>query len=146
MLIGFVLLVGHPLWFPGGPSGSRAAHQPQDCQDPRPHDPAVAAGAGGSGDRLLSRKGAKSHTRPAKRDETQNADAAPVSILPMEIQVGDRFSDAEGEWEVVGHLATLHGAKTLRARVRRTDQPGAERHVTWPAHVRVEIRQGSSQE
>jgi hypothetical protein len=64
----------------------------------------------------------------------------------MEIQVGDRFIDEEGEWEVVSHPATLHGAKTLRARVRRTDQPGPERDVTWPAHVRVEIRRGPNQE
>jgi hypothetical protein len=63
----------------------------------------------------------------------------------MEIQIGDRFTDEEGEWEVVSHPAALHGAKSLRARVRRTEQPAAERDVTWPAHVRVEIRRGPSQ-
>jgi hypothetical protein len=95
----------------------------------------------------VGRKGAKSRTRPAKRDEAQNTDAATVSVLPMEIQVGDRFSDEEGEWEVVvSRPATLHGAKALRARVRRAEQPAAERDVTWPAHVRVEIRRRTSQE
>ena len=34
----------------------RAGHQPQDRQGPRPHDPAVAAGAGGSGDRVMDRR------------------------------------------------------------------------------------------
>jgi len=29
------------------------------------------------------------------------------------IQIGDRFTDEEGEWEVVSRPATLHGAKTL---------------------------------
>jgi len=53
---------------------------------------------------------------------------------------GDRFTDEEGEWEVVSHPTALHGAKSLRARVRRTEQPASERDVTWPAHVRVEIR------
>jgi hypothetical protein len=38
-------------------------------------NPAIAAGAGGSGHRV-SRKGAKPHKRPAKPSETQNADAA----------------------------------------------------------------------
>jgi hypothetical protein len=66
--------------------------------------------------------------------------AAAISILPMDIQIGDRFTDAAGEWEVVSHPATLHGAKSLRARVRRTGPPANERAVTWPAHVRVEIR------
>ena len=60
----------------------------------------------------------------------------------MEIQIGDRFIDEEGEWEVVSHSATLHGAKSLRARVRRLEQPATERDVTFPAHVRVEIPAG----
>jgi hypothetical protein len=58
----------------------------------------------------------------------------------MDIQVGDRFTDEEGEWEVVSHPATLHGAKSLRVRVRRAEPPADERDMTWPAHVRVEIR------
>jgi hypothetical protein len=74
--------------------------------------------------------------KPAKGTTT-------LSLLPLEIQVGDRFTDEEGEWEVVSHPATLHGAKSLRARVTRPGQPGAERDVTWPAHVRVEIRRSA---
>ena len=53
--------------------------------------------------------------------------------LPMETQIGDRFTDEEGEWEVVSHPVTLYGAKSLRARVRRTKQPAAGREVTWRA-------------
>jgi len=34
------------------PAVHRVGHQPQDRQSPRPHDPAVAAAAGGSGHRL----------------------------------------------------------------------------------------------
>ena len=41
---------------------------------------------------------------------------------------------------MVRHPAALHGAKSLRARVRRVEQPATERDVTWPAHVRVDIR------
>ena len=63
----------------------------------------------------------------------------------MEIQIGNRFTDEEGEWEVVSHPAALDGANSPRARVRRTEQPGIERDVTWPAHVRVEIQRGPSQ-
>jgi hypothetical protein len=37
----------------------------------------------------------------------------------MEIQVGDRLTDASFEWEVVTHSAALHGDKNLRARRRR---------------------------
>src|SRR6185295_5778429 len=34
----------------------RVGHQPQDRQGPRPDDPAVGAGAGGSGDRVMDRR------------------------------------------------------------------------------------------
>ena len=91
----------------------------------------------------MKRKHAKS---PRPRAKPGAVDGRTVSVLPMEIQAGDRFTDEEGEWEVVTHPATLHGAKSLRARVRRPGQPATERDVTWPAHVRVEIRRGNSRE
>jgi hypothetical protein len=88
----------------------------------------------------VSRKARKSRRRRGKNAEAKDGKAQSFSLLPMDIQMGDRFTDEEGEWEVVSHPATLHGAKSLRARVRRPGQPATERDVTWPAHVRVEIR------
>ena len=89
----------------------------------------------------MSRKARKSDKWRAAPTEAQaRGDTATVSVLPMDIQIGDRFTDEEGEWEVVSHPATLHGAKSLRARVKRTAPPADERDVTWPAHVKVEIR------
>ena len=93
----------------------------------------------------MSRKGAKPHKRPAKPDATQDAGAATVSVLPMEIQVGDRFTDHDFEWEVLTQPAVLHGGKSLRASTKRPGLPESERDMTWPAHVRVEIRRGHSQ-
>ena len=72
----------------------------------------------------------------------------PGPKLRSEADYSVRCSDpdsVEGEWEVMTHLATLHGAKSLLARVRRAGEPAVERDVTWPAHVRVEIRRGPSQ-
>jgi hypothetical protein len=89
----------------------------------------------------VKRKGVKAQQRHDKPEAVKGGDTH--SLLPMEIQIGDRFTDEEGEWEVVSHPATLHGAKSLRARVRRVEQPATERDVTWPAHVRVEIRRGT---
>jgi hypothetical protein len=93
----------------------------------------------------VKRKGARPRQRQVVPEAVQGGDNVTVSLLPMEVQIGDRFTDEEGEWEVVSHPATLHGAKTLRARVRRAGEPAIERDVTWPAHVRVEIRRGASQ-
>ena len=60
----------------------------------------------------------------------------------MEIQIGDRFTDHDFEWEVLTHPAVLHGAKSLRATVQRPGLPETEREMTFPAHVRVDIRRG----
>jgi hypothetical protein len=42
-----------------------------------------------------------------------------MSVLPMELQIGDRFTDQDFEWEVLTRPETLHGAKRLRARIQR---------------------------
>jgi hypothetical protein len=74
---------------------------------------------------------------------TAGAGTGTVSLLPMEIRIGDRFTDQEFEWEVLTRPAALHGGKSLRARIRRPGLPESERDMTWPAHERVEIRRGS---
>jgi hypothetical protein len=90
----------------------------------------------------VSRKGAKSHKRSV--GASASPDAATVSVLPMEIQIGDRLTDDDFEWEVLTRPAVLHGAKTLRARIQRPGLPESEREITWPAHVRIEIRRASA--
>jgi hypothetical protein len=50
----------------------------------------------------------------------------------MEIRVGDRLTDEQGEWEVDTHPASLHGGKSLHARLRKVGEPGIVRYVTWP--------------
>jgi hypothetical protein len=89
----------------------------------------------------VSRKSGKRRERPA---EAAPADGATVSLLPMEIQVGDRLMDQDLEWEVVTHPAVLHGGKSLRARIQRPGLPESEREITWSAHERVEVRRGTT--
>jgi hypothetical protein len=98
----------------------------------------------------VSRKGGKSHRRPAKppapdqSDQAtlplQSSDQATPPLLPMEIRIGDRFMDQDLEWEVVTRPASLHGGKSLRATVQRPGLPESEREITWAAHERVNIR------
>ena len=90
----------------------------------------------------MKRKSAESAPRPAKTRAAQGADTVTASMLPMEIQIGDRFTDHDFEWEVVTHPAALHGGKSLRARIQRPGLPETERDMTWPAHERVDIRRG----
>jgi hypothetical protein len=82
----------------------------------------------------VDRKAGKSHRRSAKptaRDQSdqtmlplQPRDRTTVARLPMEIQVGDRFTAEGFEWEVVSHPGALHGGKTLRPRGSTTWSTG----------------------
>ena len=81
----------------------------------------------------MKRKG-KTLSQPAAQN------AGTLSLLPMEIQIGDRFTDESFEWEVVTHPAAFLGGKSLRARIRRPGLPETEREMIWPAHVRVQVR------
>lgn len=91
----------------------------------------------------MKRKGGKRPQPHAKPETPKGADTATLSLLPMEIQIGDRFTDHGFEWEVLTHPAALHGGKSLRVRIERPSIPETEREVTWPAHERVEIRRSS---
>ena len=42
----------------------------------------------------------------------------------MQLQIGDRFIDATGEWEVVGRPYTTNSGKNAHVRVQRVNQPG----------------------
>jgi hypothetical protein len=73
----------------------------------------------------VKRKRVKSAQRPAKSRAVQTADSATAPMLPMEIKIGDRFTDHDDfEWEVLTHPVVLHGGKSLRARIGR---PGFQR-------------------
>ena len=86
----------------------------------------------------MKRRGVRPQQRRAKREAANGGDI--LSLLPMEIQIGDRFTDEGFEWHVMTHPAALHGGKSLRARVQRAGLPETERDMTWPAHGRVDIR------
>jgi hypothetical protein len=61
-------------------------------------------------------------------------------VLPLDLQVGDRFADETGEWEVVGRPFTTAGGKNAHARVRNVSQPGLTDLPTWGAHKKVRVR------
>jgi hypothetical protein len=88
----------------------------------------------------VKRKAAKREQPPGKAPASKEPAAGSASVLPMDLQVGDRFTAEGFEWEVLTHPTAMHGAKMLRARVVRPGVPETEREVTWPAHKRVTIR------
>jgi hypothetical protein len=75
--------------------------------------------------------------RPEKKREPAPPATSPV--LPVEFQVGDRFSDETGEWEVVSRPYTSAAGKTARVRVQRVGQPDVTDLRTWGAHERIAV-------
>ncbi len=64
----------------------------------------------------------------------------------MELQVGDRFSDETGEWEVVGppYSAAAEGSS---ARVSRGSTKTASAEVrSWDAFNRVNVKRATAEE
>jgi hypothetical protein len=88
----------------------------------------------------MKRKAAKATERPAKTRAPQEPEGESASVLPMDLQVGDRFTAEGFEWDVLTRPTAMHGAKRLRARVVRPGVPETEREVTWPVHERITIR------
>jgi len=60
-------------------------------------------------------------------------------VLPMQLQVGDRFSDESGEWEVIGRPYTTAGGKNSHVRVQRVDKPGATESRLWGSYEKVTV-------
>jgi hypothetical protein len=61
-------------------------------------------------------------------------------LLPLDLHVGDQFTDEEGDWEVVDHPRAFREGKAVKGLVRRLGQPGSDKEVTWPAHEKLAVR------
>jgi hypothetical protein len=61
-------------------------------------------------------------------------------VLPLHLQVGDRFSDLTGEWEIAHRPYSTVGGKSVHASVRRVNQPATVEDRTWVAHERIRVR------
>ena len=84
-------------------------------------------------------RGRVSKRRPPEPEPKGN-DQGTLSILPMQLHIGDRYSDETGEWEVVTRPVSLRGGKSVRARVQVPGRPDTEREDTWEAHQRITVR------
>ncbi len=68
----------------------------------------------------------------------------PLAVLPMELQVDDRFTDEEGDWEITGHPYTMREGKVVHATVQRPGEPTSAREKTWGAHEHLTTQRSSA--
>jgi hypothetical protein len=73
----------------------------------------------------VKRKAAKPPQPPTKARAAQEPDAASAAVLPMEVQVGDRFTEGGLDWEVLTRPAVMHGE--VRAGPRRAAELARDR-------------------
>jgi hypothetical protein len=63
-----------------------------------------------------------------------------TSLLPMQLHVGDRFTDATGEWEIAARPWGSVGGKLVHARVRKVGDSAVTEEKTWSAFERIQVR------
>jgi len=79
--------------------------------------------------------------RPEKKREP-----AEPTVLPMELQVGDRITDETGEWEVIGPPYTTAGGRIVHARVQRINEPASWEIRSWDASKRISVKRTTAEE
>jgi hypothetical protein len=55
----------------------------------------------------------------------------------MQLKLGDRLTDASGEYEIIGRLYTTTAGKDVHVRVQRVDNPDVTMIRSLGAHERV---------
>jgi hypothetical protein len=73
--------------------------------------------------------------KPVKKDEPE-----PSGVLPMQLWVGDRFTDETGEWEIVSRPYGTVGGKSVHARPRRVGERAVTEERTCSAYEKVKVR------
>ena len=77
---------------------------------------------------------------------TTMRERAATNIVPMELRVGDRFTDEAGEWKIIRPPFTTAAGKNVHASVRKIGQPRLTELRTWNAHERVTVKRVSAEE
>ncbi len=72
--------------------------------------------------------------RPEKKREP-----AEPTVLPMELQVGDRITDETGEWEVIRQPYSTAEGRIVHARVQRINEPASWEIRSWDASKRISV-------
>ena len=79
--------------------------------------------------------------RPEKKREP-----AEPTVLPTELQVGDRITDETGEWEVIRQPYTTAEGRIVHARVQKINEPASWEIRNWDALKRINVGRATTEE
>jgi len=63
-----------------------------------------------------------------------------LSVLPMQLHIGDLITNEAGDWEVISRPVTYAYGHEVRARVKRLGESATTKTAYWPAHERLTIQ------
>ena len=75
-----------------------------------------------------------------KRDPATPRISPTHRVLPMQLQIGDRYSDEIGDWQVIGRPHKLKAGKIAYARVRLIARPIVTPFREWDALELIAVR------
>jgi hypothetical protein len=91
---------------------------------------------------VTTRTASSSVPRQPRKPKPAEAPSS-TSVLPMQLHVGDCFTDERGECEVVDRPYSMAGGKSVHVKVKRVGEALTEDR-TFPAYERVAVsREGA---
>jgi hypothetical protein len=60
--------------------------------------------------------------------------------VPIQLHVGNRFTDETGEWEIIRQPYGTVGGKSVHARVRKVGEPAVTEERVWSAYEKVAVK------
>jgi hypothetical protein len=60
--------------------------------------------------------------------------------VPIQLHVGNRFTDETGEWEIISQPYGTVGGKSVHARVRKVGEPAVTEERVWSAYEKVAVK------
>jgi hypothetical protein len=64
---------------------------------------------------------------------------APVTLLPVQLRIGDRVVDADGEWEVTNGPWSMAAEKTVYVFVQRPGDPDTKQEMAWATRQEITV-------
>ena len=63
-----------------------------------------------------------------------------LALLPLQLRIGDRVINANGEWEVIGGPWSIAAGETVYVFIQRPGDPSTKRELAWAMREKITVR------